>query len=243
MIGVAGVQRTLWCQFLDKTGRIMCPCNIGQDWPNFSKFIKFGAGNRVQFWHDLWCEGCTLREAFLELYSISCNNESAIFPKQRLDWDLQFSRAIQNWELEPLTAFLEIIYSIPLNGDDKLCQKPAKNKGFKVCEYYFSLPSTPSTLFLLKLVWCSKIPPRVAFFSWTTALEKILNPDNLWNQGVTVVDWCYMCKWSGESINHLLLHCPIAFELWTMVWALFGLLWVMPQSVNRLIFSLAMSFQ
>ena len=52
-----------------------------------------------------------------------------------------------------------------------------------------------------------------------------------------------MCKWSGESINHLLLHCPIAFELWTMVWALFGLLWVMPQSVNRLIFSLAMSFQ
>lgn len=81
----------------------------------------------IEFNFGMICgEGCTLREAFLELYSISCNNESSIaevmhFPKQRLDWDLQFSRAVQNWELEPLTAFLEIIYSIPLNGDDKLC--------------------------------------------------------------------------------------------------------------------------
>ena len=138
------------------------------------------------------------------------------FPKQRLHWYLQFSRAVQNWELEPLTAFLEIIYSIPLNGDDKLCQKPAKNKGFKVREYYFSLPSTPSTLFLSKPVWCSKIPPRVAFVSWTATLGKILTIENLQYKGVAIVDWCYMCKTSEESVNHLLLHCPIAYELWSM---------------------------
>ena len=43
-----------------------------------------------------------------------------------------------------------------------------------------------------------------------------------------------MCKKSGELVNHLLLHCPIASELWSMVWALFGLLWVMLQSVTDL---------
>ena len=37
-----------------------------------------------------------------------------------------------------------------------------------------------------------------------------------------------------ESVNHLLLHCPLAFELRTMVWNLFGLLWVMSQSVTNL---------
>ena len=61
-------------------------------------------------------------------------------------------------------------------------------------------------------------------------LRKILTLDILWNKGVTVVDWCYMCKRSGESVNHLLLHCLIASEWWTLVWALFGLLWVMPQT-------------
>ena len=64
--------------------------------------------------------------------------------------------------------------------------------------------------------------------SWTTALCKILTLDNLWNIGVTILDWCYMCERSEESANHLLLHCPIALELWSMVWALFGLLWVVP---------------
>ena len=48
------------------------------------------------------------------------------------------------------------------------------------------------------------------------------------------MDWCYMCKRSRESVNHLLLHCPIAFELWSMIWSLFGVIWVMPQSVADL---------
>ena len=26
-----------------------------------------------------------------------------------------------------------------------------------------------------------------------------------------------MCKGNGELVGHLLLHCPIAYELWTMV--------------------------
>ena len=42
-------------------------------------------------------------------------------------------------------------------------------------------------------------------------------------------------KWIGVvSVNHLLLHCPIASKLWSMVWSLFGVIWVMPQSVADL---------
>lgn len=62
-------------------------------------------------------------------------------------------------------------------------------------------------------MWCLKIPPTIAFFSWTIALGKILTIDNLWKKGVIVVGWCYMCKRSMESVDHFLLHCPIAFEL------------------------------
>ena len=105
---------------------------------------------------------------------------------------------------------------MPLNGEEqnKICWKPARSKNFKVREYYFSLSSTLDTLFPWKPVWRSKIPPRVAFFSWIAALGKILTLDNLWHKGVTVVVWCYMCKKSGKSVNYLLLHCPIASKLW-----------------------------
>ena len=83
-------------------------------------------------------------------------------------------------------------------------------------------------------MWRSKVPTKVALFSWTTSLGKILTIANLWYKGVAVVDWCYMCKKSGELVNHLLLHCPITYELWSMVWALFGLQWVMPHGVSNL---------
>jgi hypothetical protein len=42
-----------------------------------------------------------------------------------------------------------------------------------------------------------------------------------------VVGWCCMCKQSGESINHLLLHCEVAQALWSVVLTLFYFTWVM----------------
>ena len=37
-----------------------------------------------------------------------------------------------------------------------------------------------------------------------------------------------MCKCNSESVNHLFLHCPVASEVWDMVFGLFGVSWVMP---------------
>ena len=50
-----------------------------------------------------------------------------------------------------------------------------------------------------------------------------------------ILDWCYMCKCSGGSVDNLLLHCPITFQLWSMVFTLFSLYWVMPKSVVDLL--------
>ena len=138
------------------------------------------------------------------------------FPNQRLHWDLLFSRAPQDWETKHFYTFLDLINSMPLNGEgqDKLCWKPAGNKNFKVIEYYLSLSSTLDISFPWKPVWRSKVPPRVASFSWTATLGKILTIENLWYKGVAIVDWCYMCKKSEELVNHLLLHFLIAYELW-----------------------------
>ena len=44
-----------------------------------------------------------------------------------------------------------------------------------------------------------------------------------------------MCKYNGESVDHLFLHCPVAMDLWAMVFRLFGVSWVMPQSVVGLL--------
>lgn len=40
-----------------------------------------------------------------------------------------------------------------------------------------------------------------------------------------------MCKMSGKSVDHLLLHCVIASALWNYIFNLFGLHWVMPRQM------------
>ena len=81
----------------------------------------------------------------------------------------------------------------------------------------------------------AKVPSRVAFFLWTATLGKILTTDKLRKRRVIILDCCCMCKADGESVNHLLLHCPVARELWNMIFSHFGISWVMPRGVVELI--------
>ena len=87
--------------------------------------------------------------------------------------------------------------------------------------FWIQLQSPVSILSLGKSYGDQK-PLRVAFFVWTAALGKILTIDNLRKRKVKIIDWCYMCKCNGESVDHLMLHCPIISDLWSMIFGLFG---------------------
>lgn len=59
-------------------------------------------------------------------------------------------------------------------------------------------------------------PKWVAFFVLTTTCGKILI-NNLTKAGMKLVDWCYMCRCSRETLGHLLLHCDLAYALLNFV--------------------------
>ena len=66
------------------------------------------------------------------------------------------------------------------------------------------------------------------------ARGKILTLDNL-RRNIYIVNRCCMCKNSWESVGHLLLHCSYAYNLWTFVFSLFGVSWVMLKQVVDLL--------
>ena len=54
---------------------------------------------------------------------------------------------------------------------------------------------------------------------------------NLRKRHICIVEWCCLCKSSGESTDHLLLHCDFVQAFWSLIFCLFGLNWVMPAQV------------
>lgn len=51
---------------------------------------------------------------------------------------------------------------------------------------------------------------------------------------VTIVDWCCMCKISGDTDN-LLLDCRVASAIWSFCVVLLGMKWVMPGRIADLL--------
>lgn len=49
--------------------------------------------------------------------------------------------------------------------------------------------------------------------------------DNLRKGEYTIVVCFCMCQYSGEGVNHLLIHCKVAYQLWCFVffWHLLGI--------------------
>jgi hypothetical protein len=139
------------------------------------------------------------------------------FRNGSLHWDKKISQNVQDWDLEPLTSFMDLIYSLQLdgNGADKFCWNRMEKKGFSVQSYYHCL-SPPPMKFPWRGIWKPRVHPRVAFFTWTAVLGKLPTADNLRKRGMVMVNRCCLCKTAAESVDHLLIHCPLAREMWTL---------------------------
>ena len=51
------------------------------------------------------------------------------------------------------------------------------------------------------------------------------------------VDWCIMCHCCDKTLDHLLLYCGKAYQLWCFVFRIFGISWVPSCTVRDFLFS------
>lgn len=137
--------------------------------------IKVGDGSRVRFWHDKWCGGICLKEAFPRLYSLSIVKYGSL--KFFVDkkgcselWDLSFRRTLFMWEGEEvsrLTAVLRAAPALCLGEKDKplwlTCQTGQSFVAslYRHIELGFGVSVRSSRLLLINY-----LPPKVQFFWW-----------------------------------------------------------------------------
>ena len=79
-------------------------------------------------WTDSWCGTGSLKDGFPELFRIARNKEALVRDHIRYQnggvfWDLNLTRHAQDWELEAISSFLELLYSSLAKGheEDRMC--------------------------------------------------------------------------------------------------------------------------
>ena len=137
-----------------------------------------------------------------------------------------------------VTEFFSLLHS---SGTSRVQHDSLKwrSNNHKLCivKAFYSILTTQFdiTPFPWKNIWRSRVPSKVTFFVWSAALGKILTTDNLKKKGCVVLDWYYMCKKNGESVDHLLLHCEETRVLWDEIFLRVDIAWVMPMRVVDLL--------
>ncbi|KAG6723353.1 hypothetical protein I3842_03G204200 [Carya illinoinensis] len=79
--------------------------SIRMGWGDFIRNTNFkvGTGSNISFWHDVCCGDLALKLAFPSLFRIAkCKGaavaDSFLFSNNMLNWDVEFTRDLQDWE-------------------------------------------------------------------------------------------------------------------------------------------------
>lgn len=70
---------------------------------------------------------------------------------------------------------------------------------------------------------------------WVASFEKISTIDALRRKGLILTNICNLCKKDGESMDHILMHCPFSWEVWFEILRDFGVRWVCPRDLKSLL--------
>ena len=117
--------------------------------------------------------------------------------------------------------------------EDKVVWTASKSGTFSVKSLYFILELGGSPLFPCGSIWRANVPPKVAFFAWEASWGKILTLEQLQSRGYSLANWCFLCLFEVETMDHLLLHCIKTWALWNLLFSLFGVAWVLSSLVKE----------
>ena len=83
-------------------------------------------------------------------------------------------------------------------------------------------------------IWKTWAPPRCKFFLWLVSHKRVWTADRLVKGNLPHPESCPLCDQEDETINHLLVGCVFARQVWAQVLQQFGLLHLAPQpAVDR----------
>lgn len=184
---------------------------------------RVGLGDKILFWQDLWVGDNTLADQFLHLlyYAKDCLAKVGDYMELnegQVGWCPVFRRNVTELEEEQLMELLhslsnlQIIEGVP----DRRVWTLAKDGRFSVSSFFYSFLQSTGSSNLWTSLWKIKAPPRVSAFAWLGLHGSVLTMDNLRKRKVIVINAYPLCLADEKIVDHLLVNCRVAWEVWPL---------------------------
>ncbi|GKV42785.1 hypothetical protein SLEP1_g50152 [Rubroshorea leprosula] len=203
---------------------------------------EVGEGNKVAFWHEWWVGDKSLRDLFPRLFELSVKKEGKVsemgfWEEGEWVWRIEWRRGTigrEKNEEELLEKMLEGVHLKEGVRDVWKWVHEMEGKYVVKIAYDF-LASTECVLEdrMCKLIWCSWVPSKVAFFGWRLCLDRLPTKVNLKKRGIQLQEgvFCECCDGTVEEVNHLFCVCYKAWVVWAQVLRWWGVESVLPNTV------------
>ncbi|MCI07352.1 putative ribonuclease H protein, partial [Trifolium medium] len=202
------------------------------DWIKDVFVKKLGNGGSTRFWLDHWVGVAPLKEVFPRLYNISLQTGSTIqemgeWVNDKWIWHIKWRRIFFTWE-EELDRNLWNLIDVVVITKEPDSWSYANGGMYTVSANYLYLykkfrPSSTlglESIAVVAQVWGSWAPSKVIVFSWQALLGRLPTRANLAYRRILpsgVCAWCPWCEGIVEFENHLLVTCPLAWAVWSLV--------------------------
>ncbi|RVX17793.1 hypothetical protein CK203_004242 [Vitis vinifera] len=173
-------------------------------------WFKVGKGTKVKFWIDHWCGNEALSRIFPQLFALAVHKNATInevwdSSLGQGGWNLRFARDSNDWKLDLIGALFNMLRDVKISQEEDSVVWRGGGQGIFGVRHAYNLLAAPNTLtFPVRCIWVDKVPTKAAFFAWEAMWGKILILDRLTERA-----------------------------LWELLFALFGVCWVLPSSARE----------
>jgi hypothetical protein len=202
--------------------------------------VILGDGERALFWKDRWLNGARVADLAPNLLALVASRKvSTRTVKEGLggEWlrdcgpDLGHAAVAEFFLLWRVVGAARLV---PERSDEFVWRWSVDGK-FSVSSAYRAFFAGRVGAPTASQIWRSRAPYSCKFFAWLISRNICWTADRLQRRGLPAPASCPLCNQEPETIQHLLLGCVVAREVWTWALSRWGKLGWLPAADEDLV--------
>ena len=111
-------------------------------------------------------------------------------------WSPCFNRPFNDWELEEVERLFCCLdgKKVSVDEEDRVRWMDSKDGVFSVKSLYRALQPVSLASFPSKIIWNSRVQPKLSFFAWEASWGRVLTLDRFQKKGWALANRCFLCQ-------------------------------------------------